>query len=777
MDIGAFGGSTSGGTPTQIKPGDTMVVGAGHNIDVKQNGNTVVVSTKDDVDFNSVKVGPVVIDSSTGINAGNTVITNVSNGAITSTSKDAVNGSQLYTVQNQITTTNNNVIAAKTEVVKGTNVTDVSSNTAPDGHTIYTVNANGTSVSAGSSAVTIVAGTKDANNVINYSVDLSQIAKDSLIKADSSLQTVVTQINGMDVKVIDKCHNTANFVNGTNIKLVDDGNGGIKISTLDDVIFNKVTVGSVIIDSTGINAGNTKITNLSDGLVTATSKDAVNGSQLYAVQNQIITTNNNVVAAKTEVVKGTNVTDVSSNIAPDGHTIYTVNANGTTVSAGSSAVNVNVGAKDANNVTDYSVDLSAATKTSLTNADNALQNVVIQMDGTNVKTVDKTNNTANFVSGTNIKLTNDGSGGIKVSTADDVTFNKVTTNDLQVGSVKIDSTGINAGNTVITNVSNGAITSTSTDAVNGSQLYAVQNQITSITGNIAAAKTEVVGGTNIANITSSTASDGHTIYTVNANGTTVSSGSSALTVTNTGPDSNNVTDYQIDLSTATKNDIAKAASSMQTVVTEIDGVAVNTIDKNNNVANFVSGENIKLANDGNGGIKISTSDDISANKVTAKRISASAIDSDSITINNGGPTMDSNGIDMNNNKITNVADGEVSETSTDAVNGSQLYEVENSIANISNDITSIKYKMNELDKKASAGTATAMAMANLPQPIEAGVDGIAVGTGAYGGSAAVALGYSRTSKTGKEVFKVSASYDTNNKLGVGMGVFIRLNKR
>ena len=305
----------------------------------------------------------------------------------------------------------------------------------------------------------------------------------------------------------------------------------------------------------------------------------------------------------------------------------------------------------------------------------------------------------------------------------------------------------------------------------------MQNQITSITGNIAAAKTEVVGGTNIANIASSIASDGHTIYTVNANGTTVSSGSSALTVTNTGPDSNNVTDYQIDLSTATKNDIAKAASSMQTVVTEIDGVAVNTIDKNNNVANFVSGENIKLANDGNGGIKISTSDDISANKVTAKRISASAIDSDSITINNGGPTMDSNGIDMNNNKITNVEAGEVSETSTDAVNGSQLYEVENSIANISNDITSIKYKMNELDKKASAGTATAMAMANLPQPIEAGVDGIAVGTGAYGGSAAVALGYSRTSKTGKEVFKVSASYDTNNKLGVGMGVFIRLNKR
>ena len=379
LDTGAFGGSTSGGSPTQIKPGDTMMIGAGHNMDVGQSGGVVVLSSANDVDFNSVTVGSVVIDSSTGINAGGTVIFNVADGvnptdainvqqletaidtvnntlssktfgikdqdglsiikplddtidivgsgstvgnyssdnvktkvvggqlqiqmsdspkfgnvvindsnsgkitgltagSITATSTDAVNGSQLYTVQNQITTINNNVIAAKTEVVKGTNVTDVSSNTAPDGHTIYTVNANGTSVSAGSSAVTIVAGTKDANNVVNYSVDLSQSAKDSLTKADSSLQTVVTQINGMAVKVIDKSHNTANFVDGTNIKLADDGNGGIKISTLDDVIFNKVTVGSVIMDSTGINAGNTKIMNLSDGLVNATSKDAVNGS-------------------------------------------------------------------------------------------------------------------------------------------------------------------------------------------------------------------------------------------------------------------------------------------------------------------------------------------------------------------------------------------------------------------------------------------------------------------------------------------------------------------
>ena len=77
-----------------------------------------------------------------------------------------------------------------------------------------------------------------------------------------------------------------------------------------------------------------------------------------------------------------------------------------------------------------------------------------------------------------------------------------------------------------------------------------------------------------------------------------------------------------------------------------------------------------------------------------------------------------------------------------------IASIDNDIANINNDITAIKYQISDLERKASAGTA-----------------------------AAVALGYSRTSKTGKEVLKISASYDTNNKIGVGMGVFIRLNKK
>ena len=136
------------------------------------------------------------------------------------------------------------------------------------------------------------------------------------------------------------------------------------------------------------------------------------------------------------------------------------------------------------------------------------------------------------------------------------------------------------------------------------------------------------------------------------------------------------------------------------------------------------------------------------------------------------PSADS--INVGGGKVTSVKDGEISSTSTDAVNGSQLFgigdeitniegditnidndiaSIDNDIANINNDITAIKYQISDLERKASAGTAAAIAMANLPQPIEAGEEGIAVGTGVYSNSAAVALGYSRTSKTGKEVLK------------------------
>ncbi|NDL71057.1 ESPR-type extended signal peptide-containing protein, partial [Vreelandella alkaliphila] len=307
---------------------------------------------------------------------------------------DAVNVSQL--------------IAAQSKVEAGTNVADVVESENPDGGTIYTVNADGTTVSAGT-GVDVTPTGPDANNVTDYEVALNQDTQDSLELADSALQTVVTQIDGVDVKTLDQNDNVANFISGQNIELSDDG-GAIEIATADNVTFSDVqtdtlTAGPINIGAGGLDAGNTTISNLADGV---DANDAVNLSQLEGA----------AAAARTEVEAGTNVASVDQTTGADGQDIYTVNADGASVSAGT-GVDVVAAAPDANNVTDYEVALNQETQDSLLLADSALQTVVTQIDGTEVKTLDQDDNVANFISGNNIELSDD-NGAIEIATSADL---------------------------------------------------------------------------------------------------------------------------------------------------------------------------------------------------------------------------------------------------------------------------------------------------------------------------------------------------------------------
>ncbi len=82
---------------------------------------------------------------------------------------------------------NDAIKAAKTEVAAGTNVAGVAKTEGSDGQNIYTVNAKGTTASAGSTAVTVSSANK-GSNVTDYAIDLSQATKDSLVKADNAVQ-------------------------------------------------------------------------------------------------------------------------------------------------------------------------------------------------------------------------------------------------------------------------------------------------------------------------------------------------------------------------------------------------------------------------------------------------------------------------------------------------------------------------------------------------------------------------------------------------------------
>ncbi|NDL72277.1 hypothetical protein, partial [Vreelandella alkaliphila] len=404
-------------------------------------------------------------------------------------------------------------------------------------------------------------------NVTDYEVALNQETQDSLLLADSALQTVVTQIDGTEVKTLDQDDNVANFVTGDNIVLSDEA-GGIKIATAEDVTFTSINSDSLAITGGptltggGIDMNNTTISNLADGV---NANDAVNLSQLEGA----------AAASKTEVEAGTNVASVNQTTGADGQDIYTVNADGASVSAGTG---VTVTDTDAGgNVTDYEVALNQETQDSLLLADSALQSVVTQIDGTEVKTLDQDDNVANFVTGDNIVLS-DEAGGIKIATAEDVTFTSVTSGSLAIiGGPTLTGGGIDMNNTTISNLADGV---NANDAVNLSQLE----------GAAAASKTEVEAGTNVASVDQTTGADGQDIYTVNADGASVSAGT-GVDVVAAAPDANNVTDYEVALNQETQDSLLLADSALQTVVTQIDGTEVKTLDQDDNVANFVTGDN------------------------------------------------------------------------------------------------------------------------------------------------------------------------------------------
>ena len=136
-----------------------------------------------------------------------------------------------------------------------------------------------------------------------------------------------------------------------------------------------------------------------------------------------------------------------------------------------------------------------------------------------------------------------------------------------------------------------------------------------------------------------------------------------------------------------------------------------------------AGENIQIDKLGSNDYKVSLKDDISLNSIEAKEYKV------------GGETyIDSNGINANNKTISNVAPGRVDATSTDAVNGSQLYQVKQDIQGLSNDISRFG---EEID---SVGALSA-AMAGLHPRFQDGNKGeLAMAMGSYDGKNALAVG-------------------------------------
>ncbi|WP_434321265.1 Hia/Hsf adhesin N-terminal domain-containing protein [Haemophilus influenzae] len=114
-------------------------------------------------------------------------------------------------------------------------------------------------------------------------------------------------------------------------------------------------------------------------------------------------------------------------------------------------------------------------------------------------------------------------------------------------------------------------------------------------------------------------------------------------------------------------------------------------------------------------------------------------------------------------RIQNVAAGEISATSTDAINGSQLYAVAKGVTNLAGQV-------NKVGKRADAGTASALAASQLPQATMPGKSMVAIAGSSYQGQNGLAIGVSRISDNGKVIIRLSGTTNSQGKTGVAAGV-------
>lgn len=328
----------------------------------------------------------------------------------------------------------------------------------------------------------------------------------------------------------------------------------------------------------------------------------------------------------------------------------------------------------------------------------------------------------------------------------------------------------------IQNVGAGRITATSNDAVNGSQLYQayynagfnIQNNDKETSRINTHGKVNFVNGEN----TEVVVKDGENAAEIKVNAkdtsASVEAGSDAITVTVgeptkvTGKDGmtvTTVTNYKVDLSQKTKDEIKNAggrgfnvtaSASEGTVVNEVAEETVQSTATKMDKLTLDAGKNIKLTHKKGKVLSVAVSDTPTFKNVTTTG-----------DLNVGGTLHAHGGLDVHNNRIVNVADPK---DPTDAVN--KRY-VDNAVKNINNNINRLDNKIDHVDRRLRAGIAGATAISFLQRPNEAGKSLVSVGVGGYRNENAIAVGYGRNSDNNKISIKVGASINTRSDVNWG----------
>ena len=538
------GGTTNGTSSEKVSPGDTVTFSAGKNIVLDQAGKQFTYSLSSTLkDIQSIQNGASKITLN---NAGGTTISggnlSVDGNKITKVAQgtdgtDAVNVDQL------------NAVAAKERHVKPGNY-------AVDGNGTVTLNyVDGNNADVADTAVISGIAKDDLSNITNAGKKVIT-GLGSKVEAGDNVTVTDTTDATTGQKTYTVSANLTKVTDGTNTTVTGAGTTAnpYKVNVAGDLtgitsIANTaggptMTIGGNSINVTGgnLDLGSNKITNLAPG---TNDTDAVNYKQLKT--------------AKTVVEAGTNVS-VNKTLGANGEDVYTVSATAGGTASTESVVKKAAAAGDTNiadvsvaggkNVNDpgaqYEISVSknavkdaareAVTVNNGGNTDNPITvtptddaanhnttyavtfdgdkaakqiPLTYKANGSGDKTV-KLDKGLDFTNGTNTTAEIGNDGVVKFNLKDTVALTNagsLTVGDTKVnndgltisGGPSVTKNGIDAGNQKITNVAPGTISSTSTDAVNGSQLYDVDqkfNNTVKLTGNAGATDGQALNKAN-----------------------------------------------------------------------------------------------------------------------------------------------------------------------------------------------------------------------------------------------------------------------------------------
>ncbi|HDR1182279.1 TPA: YadA-like family protein [Pasteurella multocida] len=590
---------------------------------------------------------------------------------------------------------------------------------------------------------------------IKGGLDAATVADNA--KVSSSNLGVKTNAEGTGLEIVMKERPTFSglVVNGKDgedaaVKFAKDGKDGMSIAAVTDNDGN--ATGLTIKDKDG-NPGVTfnndgRITNVTAGV---DDKDAVNVSQLK----------DGLAKATTKVEAGKNMT-VTPTVNQDGSTTYTVatedNVNFTTVTTGNTVMN-NDGVKVGDNVALTNEGLKAGDVTVTTAGINAgnkkvtgvadgdiSPNSTDAVNGSQLNAVKETAEagwhlTANGADSSNVKPRNtvdlnntDGNIVIsKTNTADkhNVTFGLADNINVK-DSVVVGPKGANG------KPGEGAVVINAEDGANGKDGI-------SIVGKDGKDAVAISGkdGVGTIGLTGPAGADGknaNAIIGVNdsvkgLDGNDGKDGNSKTRIVYTKP---NGEEEQV----ATMNDGLVFGADKGTEHKAKLGTTVKVKGDDKNIETEVAGDTIR--------VRLKDNIDVKGINVT-----------ENLTVKEGAK------INMGNNVIDGVADGEVNATSKQAVNGSQLHKVQQQVNNQATAINKLGDHINKVDKDLRAGIAGATAVAFLQRPNEAGKSIVSLGVGSYRSESAIAVGYARNSDNNKISIKLGGGMNSRGDVNFG----------